>query len=129
MSAVEGHAPVDGAFDLARLYRAHIQPAFHTLPERTAFVDASSERAARLKIASVLAALEGCAPTDAEQRLYNLKSAHTCIDEGASADHELRLFEVGWGASIVFVSEPLFLVAQPGRLARLWSRTPAAVRP
>ncbi len=88
------------------------------------------KRAARLKIVAAVAVLEGRAPANVDDRIYDLKSAQACIDEGVSEEHELRLFEIGWGADgIVFVNEPLFLLAQPGRLVRLWARAQGMVRP
>jgi hypothetical protein len=112
-----------GAIDLRHVWRGHVQPALMSLPERTAFVDATTERGARLKIAAVVAGLEGARPEDVDYRVYNVKPARTCIEEGESVDHELRLFEIGWGGDgIVFVREPLILLQQPGPLARAWAR-------
>jgi hypothetical protein len=90
-----------------------------SLPERTAYVDATTERGARLKIAAAVAGLEGVRPEDVDYRICNVKPAGTCIEEGESEDHELRLFEIGWcGDGIVFVREPLILLQQPGPRAR-----------
>lgn len=109
--------------DLGRIWRGHVQPVLSIFPERTAFVDATTERGARLKIAAAIAGLEGVRPEDVDVRIYNVKSARKCIDEGQSQDHELRLFEIGWGADgIVFVEDPLFLMQKPGPLAHADAR-------
>jgi hypothetical protein len=67
-------------------------------PERwhsciTAFVGATTERGARLKIAAAVAGLEGVRAEDMDYRIYNVKPARTCIEEGESEDHELRLLK------------------------------------
>jgi hypothetical protein len=117
-----------GTVDLRHVWRGHVQPLLMSLPERTAFVDATTERGARLKIAAAVAGLEGVRPEDVDYRIYNVKPARTCINEGESEDHELRLFEIGWGEDgVVFVREPLILLQQPGPLARVWARTLEAV--
>src|SRR5688572_21095388 len=113
-----------GTVELRHVWRGHVQPVLMSLPERTAFVDATTERGARLKIAAAVAGLEGVRAEDVDYRIYNVKPARICIEEGESEDHELRLFEIGWGGDgIVFVREPLILLQQPGPLARVWART------
>jgi len=110
--------------DLGRIWRGHVQPILSIFPERTAFVDATTERGARLKIAAAVAGLEGIRPEDVDDRIYNVKSARRCIDDGQSEDHEMRLFEIGWGADgIVFVEDPLFLLQRPGPLAGVVAHT------
>ncbi len=116
-----------GTVDLRHVWRGHVQPVLLSLPERTAYVDATTERGARLKIAAAVAGLEGVRPDDVDYRIYNVKPTRICIEEGESEDHELRLFEIGWGGDgIVFVREPLILLQQPGPLTRAWARTLAA---
>ena len=116
-----------GTVDLRHVWRGHVQPVLLSLPERTAYVDATTERGARLKIAAAVAGLEGVRPQHVDYRVYNVRPARVCIEEGESEDHELRLFEIGWGGDgIVFVREPLILLQQPGPLARVWARTLAA---
>jgi hypothetical protein len=88
----------DLPFPSPRLFRAHLEPAADSRgPERTAFVEAAGHRDAIRKIAAAVAALDGCLPeTVIENRIYNCISARELIDEGLSADVELRLFETGW---------------------------------
>jgi hypothetical protein len=109
---------------LSRLYRAHVEPAENsTIRERTVFVEAAGHRDAIRKICAVVATLEGClAESVLGSRIYNCASARELIDEGLSADIELRLFETGWcgNDAVSFVQEPLFLLAAPAGLIRKW---------
>jgi hypothetical protein len=112
-------------FRFARIYRAFVQPAADSRrPEITAFVEAAGHHAAIRKIANTVAALEGCLPeTVMENRIYNCSSARELVDEGLSTDIELRLFETGWSGNeaVSFVTEPLFLLAAPAALIRVWA--------
>lgn len=114
------------SFPFPRLFRAHISAAGNEL-ERTAFVEAASHRDAIRKIANAVAAFETCLPDRVEERIYNVTSAQELVDEGLSADIELRLFETGWyGNDVVsFVQEPLFLLAAPAGLIRKWAQIEA----
>ena len=117
------------ALNLTRVYRAHVQPADWPSAERTAFIEASSHHAAVRKIAVVVAALEYRSPDPVEERIYNCKGAEECIEEGLSADLELRLFEIGWNGHepIAFVEHPLFLLDECVALIRKWAAiTPKA---
>lgn len=116
--------PKELALPIERLYRAHVEPHHWRGVERTAYVEAFSERAALDLIAAAIGAIESRPPDQVRERIYNITSARECIDQGESADHELRLFEIGWSADrISFVRHPLFLVDAPGPLARAWART------
>jgi hypothetical protein len=70
------------SIDLRHVWRGHVQPVLMSLPERTAFVDATTERGARLKIAAAVAGLEGVRPEDVDYRICNVKPAQRCIEEG-----------------------------------------------
>jgi hypothetical protein len=106
-----------GTVDLRHVWRGHVQAVLRSLPERTAYVDATTTRGTRLKIAAAVAGLEGVRPQDVDYRIYNVRPARICIEEGESEDHELRLFEIGWGGDrIVFVREPLRICTKTTRM-------------
>lgn len=114
------------ALDLTRLYRAFVSGRDgYRNPERTAFVEAASREGALRKIAAVIVALEyGSTVESVSERIYNLNRAAECIEEGLSEDHELRIFETGWGKAITFVEHPLFLLDDPAPLCRKWAQIP-----
>jgi hypothetical protein len=110
-------------FPFPRLYRAHVQPARDSrAPELTVFVEAATHQAAIRKIANAVAIMETRLPDAIEDRIYNCYSARELIEDGASEDIELRLFETGWSGdrAVSFVDAPLFLVAAPA-LIRKWA--------
>jgi hypothetical protein len=111
-----------------RLFRAHVHAAANSrAPERTCFIEAAGHSDAVAKIAATVAALERRSPAEVADRIYNCFSAQELIDSGVSEDIPLRLFETGWAGNRAthFVEQPLFLVARPGELARIWARCPA----
>lgn len=114
--------------DLSDLYRASVEPLDWRGSLRMVFVEASSERDARLKVAAVLAILEYRSITEAESRVYNVKSARHCLDDGSSADLERRMFEVG-RRGLAFVRQPIFLLREPAALTRKWAQIHAPDRP
>jgi hypothetical protein len=66
-------------------------------PATPAFNNQTTRRLAIHRIAIVIAALEdGCTAESVSERIYNCVSVVECIEEGASKDPELRIFETGW---------------------------------
>jgi hypothetical protein len=113
------------ALDISHLYRVVVGSPDSEHPERVAFVEATHGHAAVKKVASAIAALEYRSLSTVEERLYNVRSAQECIDEGLSEDSELRVFETGWNRRApTYVEQPLFLVAAPAALIRAWFRCP-----
>lgn len=104
-----------------RVYRAHVSPASGEC-EPTVYVEAGSHEGA---IRKIVAAISACQPwrKDVADAVYNCHSAVELIDQGESADVELRLFEVGWGGgrSPSMCSNPVFLVEEPGAWAAKWA--------
>jgi hypothetical protein len=116
---------------LRRLYRAFVQPSQWTGIELAAFVEASSRQLAIQRIATAIAALEyGSTVESVSERIYNCASAVECVAQGVSADHELRIFETGWGGgkSIFFVEHALFLLPDPAPLCRKWAQIPQPIQ-
>jgi hypothetical protein len=110
-------------FEPEGLYRAQIDGAYRDFPERTVFVSASSEEAARERIVAGLIGFERLDPRSAEERILDLKSARRCLQEGRNEDEALRIFELRQTtAGPALTEHPIFLVAQPGKFARLWAR-------
>jgi len=105
--------------DLSDMYRASVEPIDWRCSVRMVFIEASSERDARMKVAGVVAILEHRSMAEAVSRVYNVKSARQCIDEGSSVDPELRMFEVGRGG-LAWVRQPIFLLREPASLTRKW---------
>jgi hypothetical protein len=91
------------------------------------FIEASSVRDAVRRIAVTVGALEYRSTEEVVERVYNTARAAELIDEGLSEDHTLRLFETGWGSNkvIAWVEQPLFLMAAPAALMRVWAQIPA----
>jgi hypothetical protein len=56
-------------------------------------------------------------------RVYNVKSAAACIEDGRSATADNRLFEIGRSGSL-FGRQPLFLLREPADLIRVWADIP-----
>lgn len=119
-----------GGVDVARLYRAFVEPADYRGTERVVFVEASNRPSAIGIIAAAVAAIESRTPGEVDDRIINCDSAHELINQGASDDLELRLFETGWsGDRPTFLREALFLLDVPTALIRKWSEIPAAELP
>ena len=119
--------------DLSDLYRASLEPVDWRGSLRMVFVEASNERDARLMVAGIAAIMEHRSLAETESRVYNVKSAHQCIDHGSSTDPELRIFEVG-RSGLVFARQPIFLLREPAALIRKWAQIasqdwPREVRP
>jgi hypothetical protein len=114
------------ALDYRRVYRAHVQAERGTC-ELTVYVEAFSHERAIAKIAAMI---EACQPgrKDVRDAIYNCSSAAECIEQGESADRELRLFEVGWGGGggPLMCRDPVFLVENPGAWAAKWAAARAA---
>jgi hypothetical protein len=109
-----------------RLYRAHVEGQYGSHDghdEVTVFVEAASHREAADRIARSLAASQ---PHRQELRdsIYNCSSAAELIEQGESADVDLRLFEVGWGGgqAPVMCRAPVFLVRNVEALASKWAQ-------
>lgn len=111
----------------SRLFRAHVHAPHFGGVERTAFIEAAGHNDALAKIAAAIAAIEHRQPAEVVDRVYNAYSAAELIDSGVSEDLELRLMETGWSGNRAthFVEQPLFLVAEPAQLARIWARCPS----
>jgi hypothetical protein len=105
--------------DLSDMYRASVEPIDWRGSVRMVFIEASSERDARMKVAGVVAILEHRSMAEAVDRVYNVKSARQCIDEGSSVDPELRMFEVG-RSGLAWVRQPIFLLREPASVTRKW---------
>ena len=112
--------------NISRIFRAHVMPRQNGKPERTAYIEADSEAAAYERIVTAVTAMEGESVETVRQRVYNVASAHECIDSGISELPEHRLFETAWAGVRVtdWVREPLFLVDAPAVLMRVWSELP-----
>ncbi|HZF31338.1 MAG TPA: hypothetical protein VE907_19640 [Gammaproteobacteria bacterium] len=112
-----------------RVYRAHVQAAAGAC-EITVYVEAGSHEGAIRKIS---AAIEASQPLrkDVRDAIYNCSSAAECVEQGASTDLELRLFEVGWGGGRgpLMCRDPVFLVENPGAWAAKWAAARATEPP
>jgi hypothetical protein len=115
---------------MRRLYRAHIASVEWRRPERTVFLEASSERAAHERMAQAIAAIDRCSQQQAAERIYNVTAARELVETGSSADPLLRVFETGWSGdeAIAFVTHPLILVEDAAELTRAWARIPQGPR-
>ena len=95
-------------------------------PRDSAKANRGSSRASHSRCSSQATSLRTTGATP-RTTTRSAKPARTCIEEGESEDHELRLFEIGWGGDgLVFVREPLILMQRPGPIARVWARSLAA---
>jgi hypothetical protein len=113
------------ALDLTELYGAVVEPPGPG-SARHAFIEAPNDNSVVPKIAAVIRALERRAPADVRDRIYNCHSAQELLNEGLSADQELRLFESGWSCGQpTYVREPLILLDTSAALIRIWIRCPA----
>lgn len=112
--------------NVKRLFRAFVSPAEGYGPEITAFIEAGTRDAAVKKIAACVATLEYRKPEDVAERIYNCNSWPDLVADGVSDDLAMRLFETGWsgGKATHFVPQPLFLLAQPAELIRIWATIP-----
>jgi hypothetical protein len=111
--------------DYALLYRAFVEPRDWRGTELTIFVEACSRAHALDKIARAIAVLEGReVDSDLRDRIYNLSDIQELVGEHLSEDIELRIFETSSGPDgNCYAREPIFLVAKPDALWRLWAKT------
>jgi hypothetical protein len=111
--------------DYSLLYRAFVEPRDWRGTELTIFVEAYSRGQALEKIARAVAVLEGReGDPDLRDRIYNLSGIQELVDEHLSEDVELRILETGSSPDgNCYAREPIFLVAKPGALWRLWAKT------
>jgi hypothetical protein len=105
-----------------QIYRVQIEPREPHIIERFAFVEAFSPEDACIRIATASACFDNMLVSDVRERV-NAKSFEECMDEGVSADLELRLFEVEWteGRVTQWVQEPMFLLSKPSELTLKWA--------
>lgn len=118
-----------------RLYRAHIESPRTGAPELTVFVEAVTRTEAHGRVRDVCRAL-GYAPAAPDQDqwpYYNLNSGLELVETGLSQNHDLRLFETGWGGHdanadgvACWVDHPIFAVRNPAPLLYLWNQLPKA---
>jgi hypothetical protein len=91
--------------DKTYLYRAYCEVPFKTF----VFVEATSRYEAREKLYTLLAILSGRRPEALS--IINLDSWHDLVEDIASDDFALRIFEAGWLANkhVCWIDNPLFL--------------------
>ena len=108
---------------LTQIYRASVEPPYSKTSFHLAYVHATSEDDARDKVGRILAIIDSCTLAQSMERVYNVRSAATCIEEGRSARTDNRLFEVGRSGAL-FVRQPLFLLRESADLIRIWAEIP-----
>ncbi|MDB6158164.1 MAG: hypothetical protein JWO04_1870 [Gammaproteobacteria bacterium] len=107
----------------SEIYRASVEPPDSKTSFHLAYVRATSETEARDKIGHIMSIIDSCSLAESMERLYNVKSAATCIQDAQSATAAKRMFEVG-RAGTLFVRQPLFLLREPADLIRIWAEVP-----
>ena len=112
--------------NLTRLYRAYVEPSRDGGADRMAFIEADSQPEAHERIAQAVAAMECDSVQSVRNRIHNCSSARECVNDGLSATPAWRLFETAWGSGKVkaWALEPLFLLAAPSHLTRIWAQLP-----
>jgi hypothetical protein len=115
------------------IYRVRIKPKNALCTERYAFVEAGSDRDARIRVAAAVAAVDSAALAgdgiDEALSLVAAKSYEDCLRDGVSLDPDRRLFELEWcdGTVTAWVHEPIFLLPQPSVLTLKWACVLACV--
>jgi hypothetical protein len=107
----------------SEIYRASVEPPDSRSSFHLAYVRATSETEARDKVGHIVAIIDSCTLAESMDRLYNVKSAATCIRDGQCPATANRLFEVGRSGRL-FVRQPLFQLREPADLIRTWAEVP-----